>query len=156
MKTGIAKKGDITKQWRIIDAKGAVVGRLASSIAMILKGKDKPGYVPYLDCGDNVIVVNAAQVKFTGSKLHPRFGKVYYRHTGFVGGIKERTAASMLSGKNPERVLELAILRMLKKTPQRKALMGNLRLYPGEEHPHSGQVPVVYDFAGKNRKNTAL
>jgi large subunit ribosomal protein L13 len=151
--TGIRKQKEVQKSWLLIDAKDAVLGRLASTIAKILKGKHKPGYVPYLDCGDNVIVINADKVHLTGNKTHPKLGKVYYHHTGYPGGIKEDSAASILSGRYPERVLEMAILRMLKKTPQRNSLMSNLRLYSGEKHPHEGQCPVTYDFASLNAKN---
>jgi large subunit ribosomal protein L13 len=151
--TGIRKQKEVQKSWLLMDAKDAVLGRLASAIAKILKGKHKPGYVPYLDCGDNVIVINAEKVHLTGKKTDPKLGKVYYRHTGYPGGIKEDSASGILGGRYPERVLEMAILRMLKKTPQRKSLMSNLRLYAGESHPHEGQCPTFYDFANINPKN---
>jgi large subunit ribosomal protein L13 len=151
--TGIRKQSEVQKSWVLFDAKDAVLGRLASTVAKVLKGKHKPEYVPYLDCGDNVIIVNAAKVHLSGKKTDPKIGKVYHRHTGYPGGIKEESASSILSGRYPERVLEMAILRMLKKTPQRKALMSNLRLYAGGDHPHEGQCPILYDFAGANSKN---
>lgn len=155
MKTGVCRAKDIEKSWILIDAKDAVVGRLASEVAKILKGKHKPTYTPHFDCGDNVIVINADKVHFSGSKATARLGKIYYRHTGYPGGIKQTTAASILSGPHPERVLQMAILRMLKKTPQRKAIMRHLKLYSGEAHPHAAQNPRVYDFAACNSKNIA-
>lgn len=155
VRTGVCRARDIRKSWILIDARNAIVGRLASEVAKILKGKHKPSYTPYLDCGDNVIIVNADKVRLSGAKADSRFGKVYYRHTGYPGGIKETTAARILSSPHPERVLRLAVLRMLKKTPQRNFLMRHLRLYAGEQHPHSAQSPLIYDFAAKNPKNTA-
>lgn len=146
---------EINKSWILIDATGAIVGRLASEVAKILKGKHKPSYTPYLDCGDNVIITNASKVRFSGSKATARLGKMYYRHTGYPGGIKQTTAKEILSGAHPERAIKMAILRMLKKTAQRKSLMGNLRLYAEENHPHEAQNPVVYDFLSRNSKNAA-
>jgi large subunit ribosomal protein L13 len=126
------------------------VGRLASIVAMRLRGKHKANYTPHVDCGDNVIVINAEQVVFTGRK---RDNKVYYKHTGFIGGIKERTAKSILEGRFPERVVEKAIERMIPRGPLGRVQMGNLRVYPGADHPHEAQQPEKVDIASMNRKN---
>jgi large subunit ribosomal protein L13 len=150
MKTFSAKPAEIQKKWVLIDAKGLVVGRLASLIAMRLRGKHLPIYTPHVDCGDNVIVINAAEVVLTGRK---RENKVYYHHTGFVGGIKERTARSILEGRFPERVLEKAVERMVPRGPLGRVQMGNLRVYAGAEHPHQAQAPELIDIAAMNRKN---
>ena len=145
-----AKPAEITKKWVLIDAKGLVVGRLASLISMRLRGKHLPTFTPHVDCGDNVIVVNADKVVLTGRK---RDRKVYYHHTGFIGGIKERTAKQILEGRFPERVVEKAIERMIPRGPLGRVQMGNLRVYPGAEHPHEAQNPVKVDIASQNRKN---
>jgi large subunit ribosomal protein L13 len=144
------KTADIEKKWVVIDAKGLVVGRLASVIAMRLRGKHKPTYTPYLDCGDNVIVINAEQVVFTGRK---RTNKVYYHHTGHPGGIKERTAKFILDGRFPERVVEKAVERMVPRGPLGRKQMLNLRVYKGGVHPHEAQAPVVLDVGAMNAKN---
>ena len=128
-----------------------LVGRLATLVAMRLRGKHLPTYTPHVDCGDNVIIINAAHVVLTGRK---RDNKVYYNHTGFIGGIKERSAKSILEGRFPERVLEKAIERMIPRGPLGRIQMGNLRVYPGAEHPHEAQTPEVVDIASLNRKNT--
>ncbi|HEV2000041.1 MAG TPA: 50S ribosomal protein L13 [Xanthobacteraceae bacterium] len=150
MKTFTLKSAEIDKKWVLIDASGLVVGRLASIVAMRLKGKHKPTYTPHLDCGDHVIVVNAEKVVFTGRKLQQ---KVYHHHTGFPGGIKERSARFLLEGKFPERVIEKAVERMLKRGPLGRKAMGNLRVYKGPTHPHEAQQPVVLDVGAMNRKN---
>jgi large subunit ribosomal protein L13 len=150
MGTYSAKAADIQKKWLIIDAKGLVVGRLASLVAMRLRGKHKPTYTPHVDDGDNVIVINAAQAVLTGRK---REKKVYYHHTGYIGGIKERTAKSILEGRFPERVVEKAIERMLPRGPLARRQLANLRVYPGADHPHSAQNPEVVDVGAMNRKN---
>lgn len=150
MKTFSAKPADIEKKWVVIDASGLVVGRLATIIATRLKGKHKPIYTPHVDCGDNVVVINAEKVVLTGNK---RNDKVYYHHTGFPGGIKERTAKFLLDGRFPERVVEKAVERMLARGPLGRKLMGNLRVYKGAEHPHEAQQPVALDVAALNRKN---
>jgi large subunit ribosomal protein L13 len=150
MKTYSAKAADVEKKWVMIDAKGLVVGRLASIVAMRLRGKHKPSYTPHVDDGDNVIIINAAQVVLTGRK---RDQKVYQHHTGFIGGIKERSARSILEGKFPERVVEKAIERMLPRGPLGRRQLGNLRVYPGPDHPHVAQQPEVLDVAKFNRKN---
>ena len=136
MKTYSAKPADVTKKWVLIDAKGLVVGRLATLVAMRLRGKHLPTYTPHVDCGDNVVI-----------------NKVYYKHTGFIGGIKERTAKSILEGRVPERVIEKAIERMVPRGPLGRVQMGNLRVYPGAEHPHEAQQPEKVDIASMNRKN---
>ena len=148
--TKSAKAADIEKKWLIVDASGLVVGRLATIVAMRLRGKHKATYTPHADDGDNVIVINAAKVVFTGRK---RDNKVYYHHTGFIGGIKERNAKSILEGRFPERVLEKAIERMIPRGPLGRVQLGNLRVYPGTEHPHEAQQPETVDVASMNRKN---
>src|SRR4051795_2268767 len=154
MGTYSAKAADIEKKWVMIDAEGLVVGRLATIVAMRLRGKHKPTFTPHVDDGDNVIIVNAAKVVLTGNKASSGSGgKVYYHHTGYIGGIKERTAKSILEGKFPERVLEKAIERMLPRGPLGRVQMGNLRVYPGAEHPHEAQQPETVDIASMNRKN---
>ncbi|MBR1120613.1 50S ribosomal protein L13 [Bradyrhizobium lablabi] len=150
MKTFSAKPAEVQKKWVVIDAKGLVVGRLATLVAMRLRGKHLPTYTPHVDCGDNVIIVNAAHVVLTGRK---RDQKVYYKHTGFIGGIKERSAKQILEGRFPERVVEKAIERMIPRGPLGRVQMGNLRVYPGAEHPHEAQNPEKVDIASMNRKN---
>ena len=144
------KPAEVEKKWHIIDAEGLVVGRVASIIANILRGKTKPTYTPHVDCGDHVIVINADKVRFTSNKASK---KVYYKHTGYPGGIKETTAQKMLDGRFPERVLEKAVLRMIPTGPLGRVQMKNLHLYNGTEHPHDGQKPEVLDIASMNRKN---
>ncbi|MBI1329302.1 MAG: 50S ribosomal protein L13 [Alphaproteobacteria bacterium] len=151
MKTYSAKASEIEKKWVVIDAEGLVVGRLASLIALRLRGKHKPSYTPHMDCGDNVIVVNAAKVLLTGNKLKD---KVYHWHTGYIGGIKDRTAGEIMRGKYPERVVEKAVERMLPRGPLGRKQLSNLRVYPGAEHPHEAQQPEKVDIAGLNPKNT--
>lgn len=150
MQTFVAKPSDVDKKWIVIDAKGLVVGRLAALIAMRLKGKHKATYTPHVDCGDNVIVVNADKVVFTGNK---REDKVYYWHTGYPGGVKSRTPRQLLEGKFPERVVEKAVERMLARGPLGRKLLRNLKVYAGAEHPHAAQSPVPLDVAKLNRKN---
>jgi len=150
MSTRSSKPSEIQKKWVLIDASGLVVGRLASIIAMRLRGKHKPSYTPHVDDGDNVIVINAAKAVLTGRK---REKKVYHHHTGFIGGIKERTARSILEGKFPERIVEKAVERMLPEGPLGKRQLGNLRVYPGADHPHAAQQPEKLDIASMNRKN---
>lgn len=150
MKTYVAKPGEVEKKWIVIDAAGLVVGRLATIIATRLKGKHKPTYTPHVDMGDNVIVVNADKVVFTGNKYED---KVYYRHTGYPGGIRARTPRMILEGKFPERVVELAVGRMLSRGPLQRKLMRNLKVYKGSEHPHMAQNPETLDVAKLNSKN---
>jgi large subunit ribosomal protein L13 len=151
MSTFSAKPAEVTKKWVLIDAKGLVVGRLATLVAMRLRGKHLPTYTPHVDCGDNVIIVNAAKVVLTGRK---REQKVYHHHTGFIGGIKERSAKSILEGRFPERVVEKAIERMLPRGPLGRQQFSNLRVYANAEHPHEAQSPETVDIASLNRKNT--
>jgi large subunit ribosomal protein L13 len=150
MKTTSLKPAEVEKKWVVIDAKGLIVGRLASIVAMRLRGKHKASYTPHVDCGDNVIVVNAEQVVLTGRK---REDKIYYHHTGYPGGIKERTAKHILEGRFPERVVEKAVERMLPRGPLFRQIMGNLRVYKGTEHPHAAQQPERLDVGALNRKN---
>ncbi|HWV51337.1 50S ribosomal protein L13 [Pseudorhodoplanes sp.] len=152
MKTFSAKPADVEKKWVVIDATGLVVGRLASIIAMRLRGKHKPSFTPHVDDGDNVIVINAEKVVFTGRK---RDQKMYYHHTGFIGGIKERSAKSIFEGRFPERIVEKAVERMLPRGPLGRKQLGNLRVYPGTEHPHEAQKPEALDVGALNRKNKA-
>ena len=143
---------DVQKDWHIIDADGLVVGRVATIIANILRGKHKPSFTPHVDCGDHVVIINADKVKFTGRKMTD---KTYYKHTGHPGGIKETTPAKVLEGRFPERVLEKAIERMIPRGPLGRAQMRALHLYAGSEHPHAGTQPQALDVAGMNRKNKA-
>ncbi|HYF22226.1 MAG TPA: 50S ribosomal protein L13 [Caulobacteraceae bacterium] len=149
--TASLKPADVEKKWIVIDAENAVVGRLASFVAMRLRGKHRPDYTPHVDCGDHVVIVNADKVKFTGRKLTD---KKYYWHTGYPGGIKERTADKILGGRFPERILEKAVERMLpKESPLARKQMTHLRIYTGGEHPHAAQNPEVVTFADLNAKN---
>lgn len=150
MKTYSIKPAEIEKKWLIIDADGVVLGRMAAEIAKILRGKHKPAFTPHMDCGDNVIVVNAKKVRLTGKKLTD---KVYYRHTGYPGGIKSRTAQQILEGKFPENVVLKAVERMLPKGPLGRIQLGNLRVYPGPDHEHEAQQPETLDVAAMNPKN---
>ena len=150
MKTYSAKPAEIEKKWVMIDASGLVVGRLASIIAMRLRGKHKPTYTPHVDDGDQVVVVNAEKIVLTGKK---RENKIYRHHTGYIGGIKERTARSILEGKFPERIVEKAVERMLPRGPLGRVQLGNLRVYAGPDHPHGAQQPEVLDIGALNRKN---
>jgi len=153
MTTYSAKPAEVEKKWVLIDAKGLVVGRLAALVSMRLRGKHRPTYTPHVDDGDNVIIINAAKVVLTGRK---RENKVYHHHTGFIGGIKERTAKSILEGRFPERVVEKAVERMLPRGPLGRKQLGNLRVYAGAEHPHEAQKPELIDVASLNRKNTRV
>jgi large subunit ribosomal protein L13 len=151
MKTYSAAPKDIERGWYLIDADGVVLGRLAVLVADRLRGKHKPLYSPNLDCGDHVVVVNAEKVALTGNKLGQ---KTYYRHTGYPGGIKQRTAAQLLGGAHPERVIEKAVQRMLPKGPLGRQQIRKLHVYRGQEHPHAGQAPTTVDMAARNRKNS--
>ena len=150
MKTYAAKPADVDKKWVMIDAQGLVVGRLASIIALRLRGKHKPTFTPHVDCGDNVVVVNAEKVVLTGRKLEQ---KVYRHHTGHIGGIKERSAKFIMEGRFPERIVEKAVERMLPRGPLGRVQLGNLRVYKGPEHPHAAQNPEKLDVGAMNRKN---
>ncbi|QTN35787.1 50S ribosomal protein L13 [Cognatishimia activa] len=151
MKTFSATPADIDKKWIIIDAEGVVLGRLASIVAMRLRGKHKASFTPHMDCGDNVIIINAEKVQMTGKK---RTDKNYYWHTGHPGGIKSRTAGELLEGKYPERVVTAAVKRMLPGNRLSRQIMTNLRVYAGSEHPHEAQSPEVLDVKSMNSKNT--
>ena len=144
------KPAEVEKKWHLIDADGLVVGRLAVIIANILRGKHKPSFTPHVDCGDHVVVINADKVRFTGRKLQQ---KLYYKHTGYAGGIKETSPAKVLEGRFPERVLEKAVERMVPRGPLGRRQMKNLRVYAGAEHPHEAQQPTTLDVAALNPKN---
>ena len=139
--TASLKPAEVEKKWIVVDAENAVVGRLASFIAMRLRGKHRPDYTPHVDCGDFVVVVNAHKVKFTGKKATD---EVYYWHTGHPGGVKQRTPAQILGGKYPERVLQ---------SPLARKQMTHLRIYNSAEHPHAAQNPEAIAFAELNAKN---
>jgi large subunit ribosomal protein L13 len=152
MKTFSAKPAEVEKKWIIIDAKDAIVGRLASFVAARLRGKHRTDYTPHVDCGDYVIIINADKVVFTGRKLDD---KKYYWHTGYPGGIKERTASAILNGRFPERIVKKAVQRMLpKESPLARQQMSNLKVYNGAAHPHEAQKPETVDFAALNPKNS--
>lgn len=151
MKTFVLKPAEVQKTWIVVDAEDAVVGRLAAFVATRLRGKHRPDYTPHVDCGDNVIVINAEKVRFTGNKLAD---KRFYWHTGHPGGIKDRTVGQILGGKHPERVIEKAVERMLpKESPLARQQLSNLRVYAGPDHPHEAQQPQTVDFKSLNRKN---
>ena len=150
MKSYSAKPGDIERKWFVIDAEGVVLGRLASIVAMRLRGKHKPMYTPHLDCGDHIVIINAGKVQLTGNKLAD---KIYYRHTGYPGGIRSTTAGKILDGKHPERVVEKAVQRMIPKGPLGRQVLRKLKVYAGAEHPHEAQQPEFLDVAAMNDKN---
>lgn len=151
MQTYSAKPSEVTKKWLLIDAEGVVLGRLASNIAKILRGKHKTIFTPHIDTGDHVVVINADKVKLTGKK---RENKIYHRHTGHPGGIKTATPEFILTGPYPERVIEKAVERMMpKESPLARGQLTKLKVYGGTAHPHEAQKPEVYDFASKNPKN---
>ena len=144
MKTFMANPDKIDRKWYVVDAKGATVGRLASEVASVLRGKNKPEFTPHADCGDYVIVINAAEVKVTGKKLDQ---KIYYNHSEYVGGMRETTLRELLA-KKPERVVELAIKGMLPKGPLGRDMYRKLHVYAGENHGHQAQKPVVMEIKG--------
>ena len=152
MKAYTATPADIEKKWILIDADGIVLGRLASIIAMRLRGKHKASFTPHMDCGDNVIVVNAEKIQMTGKKREENF----YWHTGHPGGIKSRTKQQILDGAHPERVIIQAVKRMLPGNKLSRQIMTNLRVYAGTEHPHEAQDPIVLDVKSMNSKNTRV
>jgi large subunit ribosomal protein L13 len=151
MKTYSAKASEIEKKWILVDAEGLVVGRLASILALRLRGKHKTSFTPHMDCGDNIVVINAAKVVLTGNKLKD---KVYHHHTGYIGGIKERSAGEIMRGKFPERVLHKAVERMLPRGPLGRRQLANLRVFPGPTHTHDAQKPEPVDIGKLNPKNT--
>jgi large subunit ribosomal protein L13 len=151
MKTYSATPKDIQRAWFVVDADGLVLGRLAAVLAERLRGKHKAMYTPNLDCGDHIVVVNAEKVALTGNKLGQ---KTYYRHSGYPGGLKQRTAGQVLAGAHPERVIEKAVQRMLPKGALGHIQLKKLHVYSGPEHPHQGQTPAALDVAARNRKNS--
>ena len=153
MRTYVAKPGEVEKKWIVIDGEGLVVGRLATIIATRLRGKHKATFTPHVDTGDNVIVINAKKVVFTGKKYED---KKYMWHTGHPGGIKSRTPRQIIEGKFPERVVEKAVERMITRGPMHRKLMGNLKVYGGPEHPHQAQNPVPLDVGKMNSKNVKV
>ena len=150
MKTYSATPAEIEKKWILIDAEGVVLGRLASIVAMRLRGKHKATFTPHMDMGDNVIIINAEKVQMTGRKREENF----YWHTGYPGGIKSRTKAQILEGAHPERIVTQAVKRMLPGNKLARVQMTNLRVYAGTDHPHEAQSPEVLDVASMNKKNT--
>jgi large subunit ribosomal protein L13 len=150
LKTYTAKPSEIEKKWWLIDAEDLVVGRLSSIVAKILRGKHKTTFTPNIDCGDYVIIINAEKIKLTGKKYAE---KLYYWHTGYPGGIKDRTARQIMEGKNPERILEYAVSRMMSRGPLQRDLMTKLHIYKGNEHKHQAQNPQILDVGAMNRKN---
>jgi large subunit ribosomal protein L13 len=148
--TASVKPSEVVKKWVLIDAEGLVLGRLASIVANRLRGKHKPTFTPHIDCGDNIVIINAAKVKLTGRKAER---EKFYWHTGHPGGIKERTWGQILGGAHPERLVEKAIERMVPRGPLGRMQMKNLRVYPGAEHPHEAQQPETLDVAAMNPKN---
>ncbi len=150
MKTFSAKPSDIQPGWLVIDAEGVALGRLASQVALFLRGKHKPIYTPHMDCGDHVIIINAEKVRLTGKK---RDNERFYWHTGYPGGIKSRTLGQILDGQHSERVVIKAVERMISRNPLGRRQMKKLHVYAGDTHPHEAQKPEVFDFAAKNPKN---
>lgn len=142
MKTFMASPATIERKWYVVDATDMTLGRLASEVAKVLRGKNKPIFTPHMDTGDYVIIVNAAKVKVTGKKLDQ---KIYYRHSGYVGGMKETTLREMMA-KKPERVIELAVKGMLPKGPLGRQMITKLHVYAGPEHKHEAQKPEVLTF----------
>jgi large subunit ribosomal protein L13 len=144
------KPAEVKKDWVLIDAEGVVLGRLAAVIAQRLRGKHKPQFTPHVDCGDNVVVINAQKVKLTGKKADQ---SLFHWHTGYAGGIKQRSIGQRLASAHPERVLEKAVERMITRGPLQRAQMKHLHVYGGAEHPHDGQQPRKLDVAAMNPKN---
>ena len=150
MKTFSMKPADVQKKWYVIDAQDLVLGRLASYVALRLRGKHLPTFSPHVDGGDNIIVINAEKVAVTGNKLRD---EKFYWHTGYPGGIKERTLGQILEGRFPERLFTKAVERMISRGPLGRQIMTNLKVYKGSEHPHAAQNPEAIDFASMNTKN---
>ena len=142
--TSSLRKEDVDKKWILIDADGIVLGRLASKVSMILRGKHKPSFTPHADCGDHVIIINAEKVKFTGKKLDD---KIYYWNTGHPGGIKSRTARQIIEGKFPDRVIRMAVKRMIPKGPLGSVQLSNMKVYAGSNHPHEAQAPELLNIS---------
>ncbi|MEE9140041.1 MAG: 50S ribosomal protein L13 [Alphaproteobacteria bacterium] len=150
MKTHSVKPSEVDKKWYVVDADGVVLGRLAAVVASRLRGKHKPDFTPHVDCGDNIIIINAEKVRLTGKKLTD---KVYHRYTGYPGGIRSRTAGEILEGGQPEQLITQAVRRMISRGPLGRTQLKNLRVYKGPDHPHDGQQPEVLDVAAMNPKN---
>ena len=151
MKTTLSlKPAEVSKGWTLIDAEGLVLGRLAAIIAQRLRGKHKAQFTPHVDCGDNIVVVNAEKVRVTGNKADQ---SIFYYHTGFPGGIKGRSVRQRLESKHPERVIEKAVERMITRGPLQREQMRHLHVYAGATHPHDGQQPKPLDVAAMNTKN---
>jgi large subunit ribosomal protein L13 len=146
-----AKPSEVQKKWLVIDAENLILGRLATIVAKILRGKHKPMFTSHIDCGDNVIIINAEKIAMTGKKYAE---KKYYWHTGYPGGIKERTARQIMEGNHPERILQSAIERMIGRTPLGRDQLRKLFIYKGSEHPHAAQKPEALDIAKLNPKNS--
>ncbi|MCP4361034.1 MAG: 50S ribosomal protein L13 [Chloroflexi bacterium] len=142
MKTYITKPAEVTRTWYVVDAEGQTLGRLASQIAAVLRGKHKPGFSPSVDCGDYVVVVNAEKIRVTGNKMDD---KMYYRHSGYPGGLREMTLRTQLE-RHPTRPLELAVKGMLPKNKLGRKMIKMLKVYAGPEHPHVAQQPVAWKF----------
>ena len=135
---------NINKKWLLVDAEDVVLGRLATTVSSLLRGKHKSNYTPHVDCGDNVIIINAEKIKLTGNKLND---KTYYWHTGYPGGIKSRTAKKILEGKFPDRIIRLAVKRMIPKGPLGSQQISNMKVYNGSAHPHDAQAPEKLDIS---------
>ncbi len=150
MKTYSLKKSDIKKKWLLIDAKDAVLGRLAVISANILRGKNKPEYTPNQDCGDNLIIINSDHIKLKGKKAD---NKIYYRHTGYPGGIKETTPNKMKENNKSNEIIKLAIKRMIPSGPLGRQQLSNCKIYKDSNHKHVAQNPQIIDLALLNRKN---
>ena len=150
MNTYSLKQTDIKKRWYLINAEGLVLGRLASKISILLRGKHKTNYTPHLDCGDNVVIINAKKVRLTGSKEKK---KIYYKHTGYPGGLKETSFLKVINGKNPEIIIKKAVERMMTANALSKKQLSNLKIFADEKHTLDAQKPEIIDFASTNRKN---
>jgi len=151
MRTYSATPSEVEQKWYLIDAEGAVLGRLAALVATRLRGKHKPTFTPHIDCGDHIIVINAEKITLTGNK---REGKHHYWHTGYPGGIKSRPYGDLLDGDRPEQVIERAVTRMVSRGPLARSQLRKLHVYKGNEHPHEAQGPELLDLGKLNRKNT--
>lgn len=151
MNTKSLKPSEVNKKWFLIDLEGVVAGRAAAHVAGILRGKNKPQFTPHVDCGDNVIVVNADKLKLTGNKIAD---KIYYKHTGYPGGVKDTSPEKLISGGKGEKVFEFAVKRMLPRTKLGRKQFSNLFVYSDATHPHEAQKPEVIDFKSLNRKNS--
>jgi large subunit ribosomal protein L13 len=150
MKTYVATPANVERKWFVVDAEDMILGRMASEIAKILRGKHKPTFSPHVDCGDHVIVVNAEKVRLTGNK---RDQEKFFWHTGWVGGVKGETLGQRLDGAHPERVVIKAVERMISRNPLGRDIMTKLKVYAGPDHPHEAQSPEVLDLASRNPKN---